>query len=95
MELYIFFSLIKQLNTDIYANLCSQNINSVIIVMIEQDKIHYNKNQTVFCNSYSQGRIQPGATGACPPPPAVTSSMSIYILFSKLHVNHILASFSS
>ena len=44
-EIYIgavhIFFLIKQLNADMFTN-----INSVIIVMIEQDKIHYNKNQT-------------------------------------------------
>ena len=55
------------------------NINSVIIVMIEQDKIHFNKNQTRLGLS-SQGRIQPGAQGHAPP--AVTSSRGIYILFS-------------
>ena len=65
------------------------NINSVLIAMIEhseQDKIHYNKNQTRLGSS-SQGRIQPGAQGHAPPPlppPAVTSSMGIYILFPKL-----------
>ena len=32
------------------------NINSVIIVMIEQDKIHYIKNQTRLGSSY-HGRI--------------------------------------
>ena len=55
------------------------NINSVITVMIEQDKIHYNKNQTRL-GSFAQGRIQPRAqVHAPPPPPAVTSSMGIII----------------
>ena len=58
------------------------NINSVIIVMIEQDKIHYNKNQTRLGSS-SQGRIQPGAQGH-PPPPFPGSDFKhgyIYIIF--------------
>ena len=43
------------------------NINSVITVMIEQDKIHYNKNQTRL-GSFSQGADAAKGTGARPPP---------------------------
>ena len=42
------------------------NINSVIIVMIEQENFHCNKNQPRLGSS-SQGRIQPGAQGHPPP----------------------------
>ena len=56
------------------------NINSVIIVMIEQDKFHYDKYQTRLGSS-SQGRIQPGHRGTPPPPDSDFKHGYIHIIF--------------
>ena len=45
MELYIYFSLIKKLNADIYADLCSQTLN----------KIHLRRHSIVLALHYFQG----------------------------------------
>ena len=46
-----------------------------------QEKIQKDLNSKTLTFAL-QGRIQPGGTGArAPPPPAVTPSMGIYILF--------------